>query len=149
MVLGPSWGRLGPSWALLGPSWRLLGPSWGLLGSSWSRLRAILGVLTRKAAMLKNHRKTQVGRALGLSKMGPSWAKLGPSCDLEPSWSPSRPHHIVLIPSCLHLVVFMSFSSRLKSRLGPSWSRLGADFEDQWKSHFRRGPSRPVFYDVF
>ena len=71
--------------ALLGPSWGLLGPSWGLLGPSWGHLGAILSVINRRAAMFKKHRKTQVGMALGGSKMGPSWAKLGSSCDLEPS----------------------------------------------------------------
>ena len=88
-ILGRSWGRLGallgPSWGPLGPSWGPLGLSWGLLGRSWSRLGATLGVLRRRAAMLKNHRKTQVGKAFGPSKMSPSCSKLRSSCDLEPS----------------------------------------------------------------
>ena len=88
-VSSPSGAPLGPSWDPLGTPWVPLGailePSWGLLARSWSRLGAILGDFKRKAAMLKNHRKTQVRMAFGPSKMRPSWAKLGSSCDLEPS----------------------------------------------------------------
>ena len=80
-VSSPSGAPLGPSWDPLGLPWVALGailePSWGLLARSWSRLGAILGDVKRKAAMLKNHRKTQVRMAFGPSKMRPSWAKLG------------------------------------------------------------------------
>ena len=77
-VLGPSWGSLGRSW---GP----LGASWGRLGASPGHLAAILCVVRRKAAKFKKPCKTQVGMAFRGSKMSPRWAKLGSSCDLEPS----------------------------------------------------------------
>ena len=53
-------GLLGPLGGPLGASW---GPLGGLLGASWG----LLG-------------------AQDEAKMEPSWAKLGPSCDLEASW---------------------------------------------------------------
>ena len=75
LVRGSTGARLGPSWAPLGSLGAILEPSWGLLVRSWSRLGAILGDFKRKAAMLKNHRKTQVRMAFGPSKMRPSWAR--------------------------------------------------------------------------
>ena len=58
--------------------------------------------------MLKKHRKTQVRMAFGPSKTSPSWAKLGLSCDLEPSYRPLEAFQDVFLSSCRHLLVFFS-----------------------------------------
>ena len=52
----------------------LLGASWGPLGASWGRLGGLLGASWGFLG------------AQDEAKMEPSWAKLGPSCDLEASW---------------------------------------------------------------
>ena len=88
-LLGPSWGHLGailgPSWGLLGPSWGHLGPSCALLGPSWRQFGRLKSESDGVRKTYKNLRFFNVFGALGGSKMGPSWAKLGSSCDPEPS----------------------------------------------------------------
>ena len=87
--MGPSWGRLG---VLLGGLGTLLGPLvavLGLLGAllepSWVHLERLEMQKDEVAKTLKNYWFLQGLGAPRVSKTRPSWAKLGLSCDLEPS----------------------------------------------------------------
>ena len=82
VLLGPSWGHLGvplgPLGAVLGSLRAVSEPSWGQLG----HLKKESGEVAKTC---KNPRFLQgLGTPRG-SKTRPSWAKLGSSCDLEPS----------------------------------------------------------------
>ena len=111
-ILGPSWGRLGALLgrlgallgslgAILGPLGALLEPSWGYLG----RLKTQIGDMLKHATPPTGnaHVAAQDG-----AKMGSSWAKLGLSCDPEPSGRPFEAFQDVFLSSCRHLVVFIS-----------------------------------------
>ena len=90
-VLGPSWGHLGASWGHLGASWGPLGASLGalgaILGPSWGHLEHLETQCPQVTKTYKNMLFSYVFGTLRASKMRPSWAKLGLSCLLEPSWS--------------------------------------------------------------
>ena len=100
-VLGPSWGRLGvllgALGALLAPLGAILGRFGALLGPFWASLRA-----KRRCSKInvKHRSEWPSGR--------PRWAQVGPSWGQVAILSPLEALQDVLIPSCLHLVVFMS-----------------------------------------
>ena len=88
-VLEPSWGRLGgrlgASWGLLGPLGAVLRPLGALSEPCWGHLGRLETQSDEVAKTYKHHWFLQGLGALRGSKMGPSWAKLALSCDLQPS----------------------------------------------------------------
>ena len=75
-----------------------------------------------------------------MAKLGPSWAKLGSSCELEPSLHPLEAFQDVLMSSCRLLLVLKSSWSRFEPTsprkwhppqpLGPEIRRRGGGLED-------------------
>ena len=102
------WALLGPLGALLGPLGALLGPLGALLEPSWGHLGRLKTQSGEVAKAYENHLFLNGLGAPRGSKTGPSWAKLGLSCDLEPSQRPREASEDVLLSSYRRLVVFIS-----------------------------------------
>ena len=111
-VLGPSWGPLGallgPLGAILGHLGALLGPLGSFLGPSWGHLGCLKTDIGEKLKNATPPTRNAHFRGQDEAKMGPSWAKLGSSCDLGPSECPLEAYQDVFVSSSRDLVVFIS-----------------------------------------